>query len=71
VREGRKDLDYRKVNNPLAQPSRRTMSQAKPWNPKESAHLASQTPLETLSERDPNNPEWLPQSVEEALESDE
>ena len=45
------------------------MSQAKP--PKESAHLASQTPLETLSEHDLNNPEWLPQTVEEALKSDE
>ena len=45
------------------------MSQAK--TPKESAHLASQTPLETLSEHDPNTPEWLPQTVEEALKSDE
>ena len=45
------------------------MSQAK--TPKESAHLTSQTPLETLSEHDLNNPEWLPQTVKEALNSDE
>ena len=45
------------------------MSQAK--TPKESAHLALQTPLKTLSEHDPNNPEWLPQTVKEALKSDE
>ena len=71
VREGRKDLNYRKINNPLAQPARCTMSQAKPPTLKESAHLASQMPLETLSEYDLNNPEWLPQTVEEALKSDE
>ena len=45
------------------------MSQAKA--PKESAHLASQTLPETLSEHDLNNPEWLPQTVKEALKSDE
>ena len=39
--------------------------------PQESAHLTSETLLETLSEHDPNNPEWLPHTVKEALESDE
>ena len=69
VWEGRKDLDYRKVNNPLTQLAHHTMSQAKPPTLKESAHLTSQTPLKTLSEHDLNNLEWLPQTVEEALKS--
>ena len=72
VQEGRKDLDYR--NNPHAQPSCHTTSQNEILNlsrPPESAHLASETLLKTLSEHDPNNPEWLPQTVEEALESNE
>ena len=55
VWEGRKHLNYRKVNNPLAQPAHCTMSQAKPPTLKESAYLASQTPLKTLSEHDLNN----------------
>ena len=71
VQEGRKDLNYRKVNNPLAQLAHCTMSQAKPPTLKESAYLASWMPLKTLSEHDPNNPEWLPQTVKEALKSNE
>ena len=60
------------MNNPCAQPSCCTTSQNEILNlsrPPESTHLASETLLETLSEHDPNNPEWLPQTVEEALES--
>ena len=62
------------MNNPHAQPSRCTTSQNEILNlsrPPESAHLASETLLETLSKHDPNNPEWLPQTVKEALESNE
>ena len=71
VWEGRKDLNYRKVNNPHAQPFWHIMSQAEPTKTRESAYLTSQTLLKTLSEHDLNNPEWLPQTVKEALKSDE
>ena len=76
VWEGRKDIDYRTMNNPHAQPSHCTTSQNEALNSSrplswESAHLTSETLLETLSRHDPNNLEWLPHTVEEALKSDE
>jgi hypothetical protein len=84
VREGRKSLDYRKMNNPLAQPTRRVPPQTAPQEvsrptaasaarrmARETAHLAHDTLIEKLEQRDPGDPEWFPRSVEEALESNE
>ena len=84
VREGRKSLDYRKLNNFFAQPTRHVPMQTAPqevlramaspsprWKTWEIAHLVHETLVEKLEQCNLVDLEWLPWSVEEALKSDE
>jgi Reverse transcriptase (RNA-dependent DNA polymerase) len=84
VREGRKDLDYRVINNPRAQPSRCVPTQTEPLNvsrptaassakrrPRETTHIAHQSIFDALSRQSLEDPEWLPQTCEEAMKCDE
>jgi hypothetical protein len=84
VREGRKDLDYRVINNPRAQPSRHVPTQTVPLNvsrptaassarrrPRETTHIAHQSVFDALTRQNPEDPEWLPQTREEAIKCDE
>lgn len=84
VCDGRKNVNYRKMDNPRAQPSNCMPTQTEPLNvsrptvasaarhrQKEMAHIAFQSVFDALTWQDPSDPEWLPQTRKEALECEE